>query len=151
MKGIRFFILVLVIFSSGGLKAQQELYVEDSANVVVHTDPRLAIVLATIKPRVYAPGTGPKTGTIRSGRGFRVQIYNGNDRNKATALKVDFIRKYPKMGAYMTYIQPQFRVKVGDFRSRGEAQKFLDQISSLYSPVMIVPDIIVINTFKDDQ
>jgi hypothetical protein len=124
----------------------------DSTGVVVHTDPRLAIVTAAMRPKMSGGySTSGRSGVIRSGRGYRVQIYNGNDRNKATARKVDFMRRFPSIPTYMTYIQPQFRVKVGNFRSRGEAQKFVEQVHELYSPVMVVPDIIVINTFKDDQ
>jgi hypothetical protein len=80
-----------------------------------------------------------------------VQIYNGNDRNKAMQVKVDFMRRFPSIRTYMTYIQPQYRVKAGDFKTRGEAHKLYQQLSTLYSPVMIVPDIIVINTLKDGQ
>lgn len=99
-----------------------------------------------------APSSKPvrRSGVIRSARGFRIQIYNGNDRNKAIKLKIDCIRRFPKLETYMTYIQPQFRVKVGNFPTRAEAQRYLQQMSSAYSPIMIVPDIIVINTFKDD-
>ncbi len=141
--------LLALLAVSTAARAQQDA--EDTNGVVIHADPRLAIVTAP-KSRVPIINTsGSRTGLIRSGRGFRVQIYNGNDRNKANALKVDFIRRYPSVRTYMSYIQPQFRVKVGDFRTRAEAQHFLQEINRIYSPVMIVPDIIVINTFRDDQ
>jgi len=139
------FVLVVAIFFPQTSVAQTTD--NDTTGVIVHADPRIAIVSAALKPR---SGSG-KGGTIRSGRGFRVQIYNGNDRKKANSIKVDFLSRYPTVPAYMSYIQPQFRVKVGDFRTRGEAQKFAQEINNIYSPVMIVPDIIVINTFKDDQ
>ena len=148
-------ILLLTSFLSLSVSVNAQTEGEDTTTgVVIHADPRLSLLLASMKPKSSNSGIsvgGSKSGMIRSGRGYRVQIYNGNDRNKATAVKVDFIRRFPKMGTYMSYIQPQFRIKVGDFRSRGEAQKFVEQVSSIYSPVMVVPDIIVINTFKNDQ
>jgi hypothetical protein len=117
----------------------------DTLGVVIHADPKLDILMNAMKPK---PG---RMAVIRSGRGYRVQIYNGNDRKKATELKMDFMRRFPGMRTYMTYIQPQFRVKIGDFRTRADARKMYEQLATLYSPLMIVPDIIVINTLKDDQ
>ncbi len=145
---IRLYVLLWITLATGTVPAKaQEMYA-DSTGVVVHSDPRLAIITMAMKPKGSTTG---KSGAIRSGRGFRVQLYNGNDRNKATAVKVDFMRKFPAIPTYMSYIQPQFRVKVGNFRTRGDAQKFVQQLDGIYSPVMVVPDIIIINTFKDDQ
>jgi len=142
------FAAILLSYHTEG-KAQN---INDTSGVIIHADPRLAVLTASLRPKTASiPATGARTGMIRSGRGFRVQIYNGNDRNKANAIKIDFIRRFPNTRTYMSYIQPQFRVKVGDFRTRSEAQHFVQQISNLYSPVMVVPDIIVINTFRDDQ
>lgn len=148
MKLLYNILLITSLVSSAiVVKAQQEN--DDTTGVIIHADSRLAILTASFRPKTLNT-SGTRSGMIRSGRGYRVQIYNGNDRNKASAIKVDFIRRFPDIRTYMSYIQPQFRVKVGDFRTRGEAQKFVEQINHLYSPVMVVPDIIVINTFKDD-
>lgn len=115
-------------------------------NTILHADPRLDIVLKKQQTR-SGGGSG-----IYSGRGYRVQIYSGNDRAKATKVKIDFQRRFPNVHAYMTYASPQFRVKVGDFHSRGEAQEMYSKLGTLYNPCMIVPDIVVfrnINTHKE--
>jgi hypothetical protein len=138
---------MILLLASVSVKAQIEVTENIDAKeaingVIIHSDPRLAI-LEKKHHNVHR-------GVIRSGRGYRVQIYNGNDRTKATQIKIDFMRKFPGVRTYMTYVQPQFRVKVGDFRTRGDAQKLYEQVSVLYNPSMIVPDIIVINTLRDD-
>lgn len=117
-----------------------------ATNTILHSDPRIDVVLKKTKH------TGGGGSGIYSGRGYRVQIYAGNDRSKAAKTKIDFQRRFPGVHAYMTYVSPQFRVKVGDFRSRGEAQDMYSRLSTLYTPCMIVPDIVVfrnINTHKD--
>jgi hypothetical protein len=114
-----------------------------NSNVVIHADARLATLVAK-------KGKGSPVGTITSGKGFRVQIYNGNDRKAAINTKIDFMRRYPNIHTYMTYIAPQFRVKVGDFRTHPEAQKLNHELIQFYNPTMIVPDIIVINSIQDD-
>jgi hypothetical protein len=147
MKIIYFLVITLVALSGTQVSFGQQSSKDDTAGVIIHADSRLDIVLAALKPKA---SSGSRAGVIRSGRGFRVQIYNGNDRIKATQTKVDFMRRFPSVRTYMTYIQPQYRVKAGDFKTRAEARKLYEQLSTLYSPVMIVPDIIVINTLRDD-
>lgn len=103
------------------------------ASVIVHEDPR--IELLTQKP-VIKRFTG-KT------NGFRIQIYNGNDRNEANKIKMSFLRNFPETRAYLTYHNPQFRVRIGDFRTRREAIEFSRLISRKYI-IMIVPEIIYV-------
>lgn len=116
-----------------------------NTNTILHADARLDII--TKKTKHTGGGSG-----IYSGRGYRVQIYAGNDRSKAAKTKIDFQRRFPGVHAYMTYVSPQFRVKVGDFRTRGEAQEMYSKLSTIFNPCMIVPDIVVyrnINTHKE--
>ncbi len=94
------------------------------------------------------PLTTRKTsGAVYSGKGYRVQIYNGNDRVKAIKIKAEFMRKFPGVRTYLTYISPCFRVKVGDYRNRGDAEGMLREANTMYSPSMIVPDIINVSSF----
>ncbi len=72
--------------------------------------------------------------------GYRIQIYFGGVRQKASEIKLDFNSKYPALAAYLTYQQPNFKVRVGDFRTRFEAQKFLKDIEGLYPSSFIVPE-----------
>lgn len=140
---MRLISLIILLMLPALLHAQQP----DTSGVVVHADPRLAMLFVKKQESGYK---GLK-GSIRSTRGFRVQIYNGNDRIVAQQRKVDFIRRYPNIRSYMSYIAPSYRVKVGDFKTRAEAYKLYQQISSLYTPSMVVPDIVEINTLRDDD
>jgi len=110
-------------------------------NTVLHADPRLAIVT---KKRKNKSGVG-----IYSGKGYRVQIYNGPSRNKANEIKVDFMQHFPGIHMYLTYVSPHFRVKAGDFRTRDDAAGTLREAVDLYgNSCMIVPDIITIHAVK---
>ena len=72
--------------------------------------------------------------------GFRVQIYFGPNRTKANEVKTDFLQIFPNTGAYLVYQQPNFKIRVGDYKSRLEALKFLKEIQTLYSSAFIVKD-----------
>lgn len=147
-KAYPVFLLVFLLYGAnsvcaqtGVLDTQQD---ENKNGVIIHADARLATLIAK-------KGKGSPYGSISSGKGFRVQIYNGNDRKAAIATKVDFMRRYPNIPAYMTYVAPHFRVKVGDFRTHPEAQKLNHDLIQFYYPTMIVPDIIVINSIQQDD
>lgn len=72
--------------------------------------------------------------------GYRVQIYFGPQRAKANEVKTDFLKIFPKTGAYLSYQQPNFKIRVGDFKTRLEAMKFLKEIQSLYGTSFLVKD-----------
>jgi len=72
--------------------------------------------------------------------GYRIQTYAGSSRQQAMTIRNEIAEKYPEYVAYVVYKQPTFRVRVGDFRSRFEAQKLLNEIKPVYSSSFIVPD-----------
>ena len=72
--------------------------------------------------------------------GFRVQIHFGNDREKAKEIKTKFLNLYSQTEAYESYQQPNFRIRIGDFRTRYEALKFQKLIASNFPSSYIVSD-----------
>jgi len=72
--------------------------------------------------------------------GYRIQIYFGSNRQKASELKLEFASKYPNVPTYLSYQQPNFKLRVGDYLNRFEAQKFLNEINGNYQTSFIVPD-----------
>lgn len=72
--------------------------------------------------------------------GYRIQLYFGNDRNKAQEMRSEFLQLYPEVPAYLIYQQPNFKVRAGDFRTRLEAAGFLRKINLHYANAFIVPD-----------
>ena len=67
--------------------------------------------------------------------GYRVQIgsFSGtSSKANAFALRDKFVEDYPEVQAYIVFDEPNFKVKVGDFRSRLEAYAFMQQIKEFY-------------------
>ncbi len=81
--------------------------------------------------------------------GYRVQIFFG-DRGKAQEMRGEFIRKYPDHNAYISYLAPNFRLRVGDFRTRLEGDKFKDEISKSFPGSYIVKDKIELPVLWDE-
>jgi glucose/arabinose dehydrogenase len=77
---------------------------------------------------------------IRYISGFRIQIYSGNVRSQADAAKAYVYQNFPNLMPYVTYTQPSYRVKVGDFMYRSDAEAYLLQMKDQYTSAMIVAE-----------
>lgn len=132
-------ILILVgVFIISGVSAQDDwrLYsIEDSVdqqnfktdsvyhipdgNVVVFSDQRIDTLLA------YVNDNPPLI------NGYRIQIFFGG-RSSAENKKAEFLRRYSEWPIYIVWQQPDFKVQVGDFISKIQAEKVQHEIISAY-------------------
>jgi len=118
---------------------------EDSSHITIHADPRLSVVVKKNENTASSIRRPYKT------KGYRIQIYNGNDRSKASQAKVKFMKLFPETRSYLVYNAPNFRVRIGDFRSRKEAQELYDELAPHFNPRMIVPDMITVSPPKKND
>ena len=73
-------------------------------------------------------------------QGYRIQLYFGGDRLRAVNMRLDFLQQYPDIGAYVIYQQPNFKLRIGDFKTRIETMAFLNEMQPGYSMAFIVAD-----------
>ena len=77
--------------------------------------------------------------------GFRVQIFMevGNEAvDHAEVVKKDFTEIFPELPIYLSYEQPFYRLRVGDFRNRIEAEKYLRLIKPQFNLAFVTADVI---------
>ena len=75
--------------------------------------------------------------------GFRVQIFMelGNDAVRhADSVKAVFEEKYPDVPIYLIFGQPYYRLRVGDFRTRLEAENQYQQLKGEYGNSFVTAD-----------
>lgn len=80
---------------------------------------------------------------VRKISGYRIQIFfqsGNNSRSAAETAMSKFRAKYPKTPAYMSFREPNFRVRVGNFRTKHEAYGFLKQIQAEYINAFVIKD-----------
>ena len=77
---------------------------------------------------------------IRYISGFRIQLYVGNLRQEADAAKSYIYQLFPELNPSVTYSQPTYRVKAGDFMYRADADHYLSQIRDQYPAAVILPE-----------
>jgi hypothetical protein len=89
------------------------------------------LITDEIKPTVL-PEDGPTM------PGYRIQVYAGTDRAAATKLKNDIAASY-NVPTYILYEQPYFKVRVGDYRNKIEAQQMFHALKQQNSGILLVP------------
>jgi hypothetical protein len=75
--------------------------------------------------------------------GFRIQLFSdsgNNSKTKAQAVHDEFLAKFPSLGVYLTFKSPNYKVRVGDFRTRLDAQRFLNELAGDYPNAFIIAD-----------
>ena len=81
--------------------------------------------------------------------GWRVQLIFKAKQEEIRQLKIDFIRLYPEIPAYLEYDAPYYRVRVGNCRTKLEAIKIKHQISKNFPGAYPVPEIINFSQLKN--
>ena len=75
--------------------------------------------------------------------GYRVQIFfeSGNKSSEAAReIMEEFEENHPEIPTYLTWKAPNFRVRVGDFRTRMEAEGVLQKILKDYPNAWVIKD-----------
>ena len=84
-----------------------------------------------------------ETNQSRAFTGYRVRIFFDNRqsaRQDSEAMMASFEQMYPGIPAYRSYVNPYFKITVGDFRTKSEAMNFLRQIIGTFPKAFIVKE-----------
>ncbi len=71
--------------------------------------------------------------------GYRVQVFIG-DRAQAEATRRAFLVQHPDIPAYLSYLAPNFRVRIGDLRDRVDAENMREALRGEFPGLYVVPD-----------
>ena len=72
------------------------------------------------------------------GHGFRIQLYYG-DETKARSLQSKFKLEFPKEYTNLNYDQPYWKVQIGNYKTRLDADKALLKFSEKFTGLIVVP------------
>lgn len=126
------FILALHMGLSGqeSREGRLEIYQDSALYAVLHQYEQLRLELLDNPDNKAIPG-------------FRIQIFFDSglhSSDRARQAKEQFLEKYPDVNAYVGWKSPNYRVRVGDFKSRLEAEKFLQRIMRDYPNGWVIKD-----------
>ncbi len=98
----------------------------DSGHVVIHESSRIQALM-----KDYASTKQPL-------KGFRVQIFLG-DRTKAEEVRRQFMTRHTDTPAYLSYLAPNFRIRVGDLRTKLDGEKLKQALLNEFPGLYVVP------------
>jgi len=77
--------------------------------------------------------------TIKYIDGFTIQIYAGDNRTLANEYRINLLRKFPQSKPRMEFEQPNYKVRIGLYYTRLEAQHFFTQINAFFPKAIVIP------------
>lgn len=81
-----------------------------------------------------------KNKTIKYTQGYRILLYSGNEKDIAERARATVLEVYPDSRPEVKYIQPNFKVKVGEFYDRIEAQLMLIRLKEFFPSALVVQE-----------
>jgi hypothetical protein len=130
-KGLTGFILIMCF---------QQLSAQEKGKVTVTKDPQIDSLIAR-RLELNRAGVSGNNVTLS---GFRVQIFSGLDRALVYSEQVKFKTRYPGISSYISYTQPNYKLRVGDFRTRLEAEKLMNELKKYYNSMFIFSEMIIL-------
>ena len=128
-----FFVGLMLMVSASGMAQQSYHEVVDSA-LVIERDIRLdSLLMKHIRVNQVKDGLD----------GYRVQLYSGSGteaRLSANNLRAEFLSNHPNIPAYLIYQAPNFKVRLGNFRTELEAVHLQRELAYQYPGGFVVRD-----------
>lgn len=141
------FTFILCIFFSKISFAQK-------GEVTVIKDPLIDSLIAKRIEVYKSSGEVKPNKAIVSSYGYRLQIFYGSDRREVFNEQSRFKGLYPKLNTYIIYKEPNYYVRVGDFRTKLEAQRLMNELRPNFPTLFIFREKINapnLDTTTDDQ
>jgi len=113
---------------------------DSTSSIVIHKDPRVDMLVKK-QSQINEETTRDAR---RSAPGFRIQVINTSDRSAAINAKTKIYQLYPELKAYLLYQSPYFRLRVGNFKDKEDADYHLKALSKQFTNVYLVRDMVEI-------
>jgi hypothetical protein len=139
-------LLIATLFIAQGAQAQTDSTAP--ATVAVAKDPRVdKLILKQIEINEETTKE-----TRKNMPGFRIQVINTTDRNKVFAAKAKVYQEFPDLKPYLLYQAPNYKLKVGNFKTQEEAEEMQRQLERLFpSGTYVIRDIIEVKIADDNH
>lgn len=117
------------------IQAQEPVVEELSKSVSLTTTADLNFLIETHKKK------NQKTDEMN---GYRIQIVYNTDREEVYNMKSKVYQQFTEFKSYIVYDQPYYKLRMGDFKTRMEARKYLEEVLEFFPTSFIVKDVIKI-------
>ena len=134
---IRYLLLLMILGFSFSAAAQQKNIVGElqatqpgQGVITIVQDAKIGALLGT----VYVKDTESSEPQMLKARGYRVQVYAGNNsrkaREEANKVAEDIKKEFPELPVYSFFQPPRWLCRVGDYRSIEEADASMRRLKA---------------------
>ena len=143
---MRYFLFLIGLFLGLSVSAQKSIVDELQKNrvgqgtVTIHQDARISALLGS----AYVRGENETEPKVLKMRGYRVQVYAGNNsriaRKEANEVANQIKQEFPDLSVYAFFLPPRWLCRVGDYKSIEEADATMRRLkaSGKFKEVSIV-------------
>lgn len=128
--------LILSLFVTSKSFGQTDINAVIDSNLAIKRDARLdSLIMKHIRVNELKNGFD----------GYRLQLYSGSGttaRQEANTLRAEFLNRYPDIPAYVVYQAPNFKVRVGDYRTELEAIWLQRELAYKFPGGFVVKDLV---------
>ncbi|WP_298296972.1 SPOR domain-containing protein [Hydrotalea sp.] len=108
--------------------------------IIVHKDVRIDTLVAkqaAMNKRLLLKTSG---GLVK---GYRIQVITTSSRDEAFKIKSELLAKFPDQKSYVLFQSPYFKVRVGNFLKREDAESFRTELNNTFPfSVYVVDDMV---------
>lgn len=147
---MKFFLIIVIFFIPFSFFGQDTTLIKpvDTNAVTVHKDPRLDLL---VKKQIQINEETSREAR-RIGKGFRLLVVNTSKRDEAVAAKTKVYTYFPELKSYLIYQSPFYKLKVGNFKERKEAEDYLKRLKKYFPEgVFIMSDTIEMKLDKESE
>lgn len=117
-------------------------------SIIVHKDVRLDVLT---QKQILSNKRASMLTSNGLYKGFRVQVISTNKREDAFKIKADLLTKFPAEKSYVLFQSPYFKVRIGNFLKKPEADKFRLSLNKFYPQGCYVVEDAIDYTPKEDE
>ncbi len=146
---MKILLIAILLISINGF-GQDTLPVKKAGNnaIIVHKDPRIDLL---VKKQIQINEETSREAR-RIGRGYRLLVINTNKRDEAVAAKTKVYTYFPELKSYLIYQSPFYKLKVGNFKDRKEAEEYIERLKKYFPQgVYIMNDTIELKLEKETE
>ena len=126
-------LIIAILFSGSALANSGD-------TIIVHKDSRLDIFTAKQASINKVTARMSSNGLFK---GYRLQVLNTRSRDDAFKTKAMLLENFPDEKTYVLYQSPYFKVRIGNFVNRNDAENFRKELSLFITqPAYVVEDLI---------
>ena len=134
MRFIIFIVLFIISITPGF--SQNDIQINEPDEIKLSVNERdSVIIIQDSRTKALLKKHISYNENIKGTSGYRIQIYSGSGgatKNKAVSVRTKFLKIYPDITIEIIYKEPDFKVRVGLYRTKSDGYKMFKELQKFF-------------------